>query len=85
MNKEIESPVIKKWKVFSSLPKMFIKEKIIAKRNKITWIILLVIGIKSGLPIEKTEIVASIISSKDPNIKKINGIIFMIDKILYKF
>ena len=85
MNKEIESPIIKKWRVFSTLLKMLIKEKIIAKKNIRTWILLLVIPTKFGLAIEKTDIVASSISSKDPNIKKINGIIFMIDNSLSKF
>ena len=50
---------------------MFIKEKIIANRNKNTWMLLLVIETKLGmLELMVRFKIASIISKKEPKIKK---------------
>ena len=57
---------------------MFIKEKIIANRNKNTWRLLLVIEKKVGmLELMVRFKIASIISKKEPKIKKTKGITFI--------
>ena len=57
---------------------MFIKEKIIANRNKNTWMLLLVIEKKVGvLELMVRFKIASIISKKEPKIKKTKGITFI--------
>jgi len=63
---------------------MFIKEKIIANRNKNTWMLLLVIETKVGvLALMVRFKIASIISKKEPKIKKTNGITFIFKRNLF--
>ena len=77
--------VMKKCTFFSCLLKILIKEKIVAKRKNKSWITLLVMGMKSGFATLRTERVASKISRREPKIKKIKGIIFIIKKAFYIF
>ena len=85
INKARERTVMKKYTVFSWLLKILIKEKIIAKRKNKTWIIILVILMNSAVEILRTERIASKISRREPKIKNIKGIIFIIKKAFYIF